>query len=93
MGDQTGLSKAKQKRKSQAEKAKKQQQLGMPLKRDNYLFLSFGVLGILAGYLMMYLENDVDGFLSLTVSPLLLVASYIWVVFAILYRKPDAEKA
>ncbi|ACF13962.1 conserved hypothetical protein [Chloroherpeton thalassium ATCC 35110] len=93
MSVQAGLSKAKQKRKLQAEKVKKEEQLGMPLKRDNYLFLSIGLLGILAGYTMMYLENDVDGFLSLTVSPILLVASYIWVVFAILYRKPDAEKA
>ena len=59
----------------------------MPLAKINYLFIGIGVFVIAFSYTAMYLENRSDGFFSLYVSPVLLVAAYAWILFALLYRK------
>ena len=41
---------------------------------------------IVVGYVLMRAENEVDGPLSLYVSPLLLLAGYLGVIYAILWR-------
>lgn len=62
--------------------------------RTNYLLLTVGVLATVIGYAIMRLENEVDGFLSLYVAPLLILAGYLEVIYAILWRpKGDKEPA
>ena len=57
----------------------------------NYMLVLSGVLPIVVGYAMMRLENEVDGFISLYVSPLLILGGYLWMIYAILWR-PKAER-
>jgi len=59
----------------------------MPLSAINYIMIACGAGVIAMSYLAMYLERDVDGFFSLCISPLALVAAYAWIVFAVLYRR------
>lgn len=63
----------------------------MPLGAINYIMIACGGLVIAGSYLGMYLERDIDGFFSLFVSPVTLVAAYAWIVFAVLYRKKTDE--
>ncbi len=63
----------------------------MPIQRENYLFIGIGLIGIVIGYLLMLIDSDVDGFLSLTLSPIILVASYVWIAFALLYKKGKSK--
>jgi len=52
----------------------------------NYHLLLGAVALIVIGYTVMRAENEVDGFLSLYVAPVLLLAGYVGVLFAILWR-------
>ena len=60
--------------------------------RRNYILLLLSIALILVGYMLMAWENEVDGVLSLYVSPILLVIGYSLVVYAILWRprRPEA---
>ncbi len=58
----------------------------MILSPHNYVLISVGVLAIIIGYAVMRLENEVDGFLSLYVAPLLILGGYLEIIFAILWR-------
>lgn len=66
-----------------------QREEDFPLRRENFIILGVGLLVILLGYAAM-LEGSVEGFLPLTVAPVLLVLGYC-VIFplGILYRKGD----
>ncbi|NEX12617.1 hypothetical protein CR161_09030 [Prosthecochloris sp. ZM] len=68
-------------------KTKKAAPKPMPLEKTNYIFLGIGIAIIAFGYSGMALENSVDGLFSLTISPVLLVGAYAWIIFALLYRK------
>jgi uncharacterized membrane protein HdeD (DUF308 family) len=61
--------------------------------RRNYLLLLLGVLLIVAGFVAMYLEGEFLGFVSLNVSPITIVAGYATVIYAILWRPDEADKA
>ncbi|MDX1585682.1 MAG: hypothetical protein R3222_03020 [Balneolaceae bacterium] len=50
----------------------------------NYKVLALGLLMVLSGFVAMYLENEVEGFISLFVSPIVIMAGYITVIFAIM---------
>ncbi|MCA0267999.1 MAG: DUF3098 domain-containing protein [Bacteroidetes bacterium] len=52
----------------------------------NYTLLGVALALIVVGYTLMRVENEVDGTLSLFVSPLLLLAGYLGVIYAILWR-------
>ncbi len=54
----------------------------------NYKILGVGVLLVFIGFTIMRLENEVYGFISLYIAPVLIMAGYITVVFAIL-KRPD----
>ena len=54
--------------------------------KRNYLLLVLGLVMIVAGYVMMRMENEVDGFISLYVAPLLLLAGYLEIIYAIIWR-------
>jgi hypothetical protein len=57
----------------------------------NYKLMGLGVLLVIVGFTAMYIENEVHGFISLYVSPILILGGYITVIFAILKR--DKESA
>jgi hypothetical protein len=51
----------------------------MVFAKRNYLLLVLGLV-------MMRMENEVDGFISLYVAPLLLLAGYLEIIYAIIWR-------
>ena len=63
----------------------------------NYQLMALGVALVLIGYIMMRLENEVDGFISLYVAPLIILGGYLEIIYAILWRpsvkQEDAEQA
>lgn len=65
----------------------------MVFTRRNYVLLIAGVAAVVVGYVMMRMENEVDGFLSLYVAPLLLLAGYLEVIYAILWRPKETQDA
>lgn len=56
----------------------------------NYKILGVGVLLIVIGFTLMRLENEVYGFISLYVSPVIIMAGYITVAVSILKKPADA---
>lgn len=63
----------------------------MVFSHRNYVLLAFGIVAIVVGYAVMRMENEVDGFLSLFVAPLLILGGYVEIIYAILRRhKEDA---
>jgi len=58
-----------------------------PLARENYIILAVGVLVIVLGYIALS-GSRVEGFMPLTLAPILLVAGYCVIIpLGILYRK------
>ena len=57
--------------------------------RTNYLLLLAGVLLVVIGYVIMALENEVDGFISLYIAPILILGGYLEIIYAILWRPKD----
>lgn len=60
--------------------------------RTNYLILIASVALVVVGYVLMRVENAVDGFLSLYVAPLLILGGYLGVIAAILWRPKETEE-
>lgn len=50
----------------------------------NYKVLSVGLLLVVVGFTAMYLENEVNGFISLFISPILIMTGYLSVIVAIM---------
>jgi hypothetical protein len=50
----------------------------------NYKLLVVGLILITVGFTAMYLENEVSGFISLFISPIVIIAGYITVIFSIM---------
>lgn len=64
-----------------------------PFERTNYLILIAGVAVIALGYLALS-EKTVEGFLPLTVAPILLVLGYCVIIpVGIMYRKRARQAA
>ena len=63
----------------------------MVFTRRNYTLLFIGLALIVVGYVVMRLENAVDGFISLYVAPLLILGGYLEIMYAIMWR-PDRQK-
>lgn len=60
--------------------------------RQNYVLLLIGIALIVVGYVVMRMENEVDGVLSLYVAPLMILGGYLEIIYAILKRPaPDAD--
>lgn len=61
----------------------------------NYKLIGIAIILIVAGFTAMYLENEVNGFISLYISPVVIMAGYVLVIFAILKhdRPEDAPAA
>lgn len=64
--------------------------------KRNYVLLLVGVFLIVAGFTAMYLENAYQGFISLYISPVLIVGGYAEIIYALLWssseEKPDEDK-
>jgi len=65
----------------------------MPFKPTNYLLILVGILAIIVGYALMRIENEVDGFVSLYLAPLLILGGYLEIIYAILWRPKEAREA
>ncbi len=61
--------------------------------RQNYMLLLLGILAIIIGYTAMRIENEVDGFISLYVAPLLILGGYLEIIYAILWRPKEKTDA
>lgn len=62
--------------------------------KENYILLLIGLALIFFGFLIMYLENEVEGIISLYVSPIMIVAGFAEIVYAIMKKpKPSEIKA
>jgi len=59
----------------------------------NYKLLATGLFLVIAGFTAMYLENEVSGFISLFISPIVIMAGYITVIFAIMTRTSTADSS
>ncbi len=46
---------------------------------------------IVVGYIIMRMENDVDGFISLYIAPIILLAGYLEVIYAVMWRPAEAD--
>lgn len=57
----------------------------------NYKVLLAGLLMVAVGFTAMYIENEVHGFISLFVSPIVIMAGYITVIVAILKHDGNAS--
>ena len=62
----------------------------MVFSRRNYVLILVGVAAVVVGYVMMRLENEVDGVISLYIAPLIILAGYLEVIYAIL-ASPSTE--
>jgi hypothetical protein len=58
----------------------------------NYKLMGLGVLMVIIGFTAMYIENEVHGFISLYVSPIVILGGYLTVMIAILKRDGDSEE-
>jgi len=60
----------------------------------NYRLIGISILLIVGGFTAMLIENKVNGFISLYVSPIVIMAGYIIVIFAIMKHNrvdPNSE--
>jgi len=57
----------------------------------NYKLLGIAVLLVVCGFTAMYLENEVEGVISLYVSPIIIMAGYALVIFAIMKHDRQEE--
>jgi hypothetical protein len=64
----------------------------MVFARTNYLILGASVALVVVGYVLMRVENAVDGFLSLYAAPLLILGGYLGVIAAILWRPKETDE-
>lgn len=64
-------------------------QARMVFDRTNYLLLGLCIALVVIGFTAMRIENEVDGFVSLVVAPLLVLGGYLGVIAAILRRPKD----
>lgn len=61
--------------------------------KQNYILLAVAVLCLTIGFGGMYVENEFTGWFSLYISPLFLVAGFITVVFAILWKGKQVSES
>lgn len=59
----------------------------------NYKVLALGLFLVVIGFSAMYLENEVKGFISLYVSPIVIMGGYLAVIVAILKHDRGSSTA
>lgn len=78
---------ARQSKRKKIERLKVNQK--MIFGRMNYMLMGLAILLLAVGFGGMYIENEFTGWFSLYISPVLAVAGFVTVVFAILYSDPS----
>ncbi len=58
----------------------------------NYKVLALGLFLVIVGFSAMYLENEVEGFISLYVSPIVIMSGYAAVIVAILKHDQNSSE-
>lgn len=76
------------KSKKRGRRKEKKPMLFSPL---NYKLMGVGVLLVAIGFIAMRLENEVHGIVSLYISPIVIMAGYLTVIYAILKRDHKIE--
>jgi hypothetical protein len=69
-----------------AKKRKKEELKPMLFTPLNYKLIGLGLLFLVIGFTAMRLENEVQGFISLYISPVVIMAGYVTVLYAILKK-------
>lgn len=59
----------------------------------NYKIMALGLLLVIVGFTAMYLENEVNGFISLYISPIMIMAGYLVVILAIMKTNGDPDSS
>ncbi len=59
--------------------------------RRNYVLMIAGVLAVVLGYALMAIENELYGFISLYVAPIIILGGYLEIIYAIVRRPDDRE--
>jgi len=86
----------RRKRAPQQKGRKGRRSVQMVFTRTNYLLLLLGLAIVVVGYVIMRMENEVDGFLSLYIAPVMILAGYLEIMYAIYYQpksEPEGEGA
>lgn len=78
--------KDKKKRRKSAKQAPNQEML---FGADNYKLIGLGIALIFIGFLAMYLDKNVFGFISMYISPIVILAGFAEIIYAIM--KPSRE--
>lgn len=85
--------KSKTNRTRPSQRARQSRKRGvMVFQRNNYVLLILGLVMIIGGYVIMRMDNQVDGFISLYIAPVLILGGYLEIIWAILWRPKQAEK-
>jgi hypothetical protein len=74
-------------------KSKRKRRKALVFEKRNYMLLLAGLLLIVVGFVAMYLEGEFLGFISLSVSPLMILAGYGVVGYSLLWWPEEAEPA
>jgi len=74
-----------------ANRRKKDVQKPMLFTPLNYKLIGLGILFLFIGFTAMRIENEVHGFISLYISPVVIIAGYATVLYAILKRDHKIE--
>lgn len=56
------------------------------LDRRNYALIALGVFLIVTGFVIMRIDNQVEGFVSLYVAPLIIIAGYVGVGYGVISK-------
>lgn len=67
------------------------QQSPMIFESLNYKLLALGLFLVIAGFTAMYLENEVYGVISLYISPIVIMAGYVTVIFSIMVHSSKKD--
>jgi len=59
--------------------------------RKNYQLMGGGTALVFLGFALMRMENEIEGFISLFISPLLIIAGFIAFGFGIMLKKPEQD--
>lgn len=63
----------------------------MVFARENHRLLVGSILLVIIGFTTMRIENEIDGFLSLYISPILLFLGYIGVFISIMWEPDESD--
>ena len=77
---------------SRTRKKKEMASFQLPFTRINYLGLGLGILFIVIGYICLS-QPPVDGFISVTLAPILLVLGYCVIIPIAIFLKEPKSKA